>query len=60
VKGIGLGLHISKKIANLFDGDIVVTSTPNVATKFTVTFGLEENSSDIQTIVRYLNPFRKQ
>jgi len=38
VKGIGLGLYISKKITNKFDGDISVCSIPGVETKFTFSF----------------------
>lgn len=33
-KGIGLGLHISKKLANMFDGDIICRSQFNEGSNF--------------------------
>jgi signal transduction histidine kinase len=37
VMGTGLGLSILKKITQLYDGDVSVTSEPDVGTTFTVT-----------------------
>jgi len=41
-KGIGLGLHISKMICNVFGGDIVVHSEWGKGTNFTFLFALEK------------------
>ena len=39
-KGIGLGLHISKKIAQQFNGDIMLYSEWGSGTEFTFLFQL--------------------
>ena len=41
-KGIGLGLHISKMICNVFGGDIVVHSEWGKGTNFTFLIALEK------------------
>lgn len=46
-KGIGLGLHISKKLAQAFGGDITVESQVNLGTKFTFWFVLDEPQNKI-------------
>ena len=43
-KGIGLGLVISDKIVNEFNGTLTFTSVPDKGSQFTYTFAL--NSSD--------------
>ncbi|MGB2987214.1 MAG: response regulator [Phycisphaerae bacterium] len=39
--GTGLGLTVSKRLAEMFGGDITVESEPGVGSKFTVTIGTE-------------------
>ena len=41
-KGIGIGLYISKKITNIFGGEISVKSKPGIGSVFTFSFALEE------------------
>jgi C4-dicarboxylate-specific signal transduction histidine kinase len=45
-KGVGLGLYISKDIAQDYGGTISVDSTPNVGTKFTVSFPIDKEGAD--------------
>lgn len=42
--GTGLGLTISKRMAELFGGDITVTSTIGEGSTFSVTIGVDDNS----------------
>lgn len=44
-KGIGLGLHISKKITNMFDGDIICESKYGQGSTFTLIVALANDSS---------------
>ncbi|MDM8520471.1 ATP-binding protein [Anaerolineales bacterium HSG6] len=41
-KGVGLGLYISKDIAQDYGGTIFVDSTPNAGTKFTISFPIDK------------------
>lgn len=55
--GSGLGLSISRKLARLMGGDIVVTSRQNVGSKFTVRISSHLlNEEDIESLVK---PSRK-
>jgi signal transduction histidine kinase len=40
-RGVGLGLHISKKIVNQFDGEIIFESEWGKGTKFVFCIGLQ-------------------
>ena len=40
VQGTGLGMAITRNIARMMDGDILVESTPGLGSRFTVTFNL--------------------
>ena len=42
-KGIGLGLHITKKIARMFDGDITCFSKPGQGSNFIFLVAINEN-----------------
>ena len=56
-KGIGLGLHISKKICQAFDGDIFCESEWEKGTTFTILIALDElNKSKSNTDYRTKNP----
>lgn len=44
--GTGLGLHITKKLVNLHDGDIIVESQVDEGTKFTITLPLSSKGND--------------
>ena len=63
-KGIGLGLHISKKITNIFEGDIVCRSDYGSGTNFIfiVALGSKTGSGDqILTMNnRIMNPLQKK
>jgi len=39
-KGVGLGLHISRQLISIFEGDIVCKSTWGIGTNFTFVFAL--------------------
>jgi len=60
-KGIGLGLHISKKICQAFGGDIFCESEWEKGTTFTILFALDElNNSNTNTVNRIKNPNYKK
>ena len=63
-KGIGLGLHISKKITNIFEGDIVCRSEYGSGTNFIfiVALGSKSNSGDGALTMnnRIMNPTQKK
>jgi signal transduction histidine kinase/DNA-binding response OmpR family regulator len=48
--GSGLGLSIAKKLCNLMDGDISVTSTENIGSTFTFTIKVNNSSAQQKTI----------
>ncbi len=45
-QGTGLGLYISKSIANKYGGTIAVTSAPNEGSRFDIVFPASENGVD--------------
>ena len=45
--GIGLGLVISDQIVHQFDGQIVFESEPDVGSKFTFTFKLPQQQTQL-------------
>lgn len=55
-KGIGLGLHISKKIALLFNGDIICRSTFGEGTNFIFLMALSNEMESKQNATRIKNP----
>ena len=55
-KGIGLGLHISKKIVKMFNGSITCRSKEGEGTNFIFLMELRENQSNKQISNRFLNP----
>ena len=55
-QGIGLGLHISKKICLEFGGDINFESKWGEGTSFTFVIALEQPSLDLDRILRIKNP----
>ena len=58
-KGIGLGLHISKKIVQEFGGDITFASKWGEGTSFTFVLALNENTYQVNQVVRNKNPRMK-
>ena len=59
-KGIGLGLHISKKICQAFGGDIFCESEWEKGTTFTILIALDErNKSSSNAEYRIRNPILK-
>lgn len=54
-KGIGLGLSISQKIANEFEGEIKCKSKPGIGSKFTLRFRVfdetDQNQSEKEQIL---------
>jgi signal transduction histidine kinase len=58
-KGIGLGLHISKKIVQEFGGDINFTSKWGEGTTFTFVLALNKNTQTVNQVVRNKNPKKK-
>ena len=61
-KGIGLGLHICKKIAMAFGGNVSVESEYNVGSTFSFWFELaKQKTNQVQnSAVRIMNPNEKQ
>ena len=55
-KGIGLGLYISKKITNIFGGDIEVESELGRGTKFTYWFSLDKPNDEQLMVTRHMHP----
>lgn len=62
VKGIGLGLHISKKIVKMFNGEIICRSQANEGANFVFIVALGKQSGNIAESEnkRILNPIQKQ
>ena len=59
-KGIGLGLHISKKICQAFGGDIFCESEWEKGTTFTILIALDElNKTSSNADNRIRNPTKK-
>lgn len=61
-KGIGLGLHISKKITRMFDGDIICRSQYGHGSNFVFIVALsssKEVSEESNGILRIKNPVQK-
>ena len=59
-KGVGLGLHISKKIINQFGGDVTCTSKWGVGTLFSFVVALEPKHEYNISNLRCLNPILKK
>lgn len=63
-KGIGLGLHITRKITRMFDGDIVCHSQYGKGTNFIFLMALAadqvDNLHDVTSNNRILNPIKKE
>lgn len=55
-KGIGLGLHITKKIAKIFDGDIICRSKPGEGSKFIFLMAINGECQPEQMVTRITNP----
>ena len=58
-KGIGLGLNISKKIAQQFGGDIKVSSQWKKGSTFSFVFALEKKQHKETLTLRVQNPLQK-
>ena len=58
-QGVGLGLHISKKIVQYFGGNIICKSIWGQGTTFTFLFALEERQILDQSVQRFKNPIMK-
>jgi two-component system, sensor histidine kinase and response regulator len=48
IPGSGIGLSTVKKIAQLYNGDATVESTPDVGTKFTITMKMQESKAEAE------------
>ena len=59
-KGIGLGLHISKRITQQFNGDIMLKSEWGSGTEFTFLFQLSQKQTGLASVKRILNPIKKK
>ena len=61
-QGIGLGLHISKKIVQHLRGDIICRSEFGVGTNFIFLVGLGRENGDGNKILpkRILNPIKRE
>ena len=64
-KGIGLGLHISKKLTNMFDGDIICRSRFSEGSNFIFIVALDnkskfENGDNAPMQNRMLNPIQRK
>ena len=55
-KGIGLGLHISKMIAQQFDGSIICISELGKGSNFVFLFALDDRENRDERSLRNLNP----
>ena len=65
-KGIGLGLHITKKIINMFDGEIICQSTKGSGSTFIFLVALpsEDTSASSSptntTMHRFMSPHKRK
>lgn len=61
-KGIGLGLHISKRITRMFNGDITCSSVYGKGSNFIFLVALEPEllETDIELSKRIMNPVKKK
>lgn len=57
-RGAGLGLSISKHLANLLNGDIIVNSQKNIGTEFIITLPTNHNSKQ-KTMEQFIKPHLK-
>ena len=56
-KGIGLGLYITKKITQIYDGDIICRSFEGQGSNFILIVALSDTSEEgAQCVTRLMNP----